>query len=119
MNTQTQKPLTVTVTATPSLNKILTSRWAAHNCKKRYMKELDGYGIFALKCKRKCNVEAIRYGSRLLDDDNLKGGAKKLWDCLKVLGLIVDDRPEWFSVNYRQEKCKRGQEKTVFTLTYE
>ena len=46
-----------------------------------------------------------RQRSHFMDDDNLRAGCKPLMDCLKGLGLIVDDAPEYLvngRANYKQ-----------------
>lgn len=112
------KELIIELPVTPSNNKLVGKRWAKLNYQKKFMKCLSGYELLALKKKKKAKIKVIRYGSRLLDEDNFIGGLKPLLDTIVKLGLIVDDRPEWLELNYKQEKCKRGEEKTVIILSY-
>ena len=43
-----------------------------------------------------------RVGSRLLDADNLAGGAKNLVDAIRKEGLIEDDRPGKVALSFDQ-----------------
>jgi len=107
----------ITVTATPSLNK-MKSRWSLSNWKNKYRRELKGYEAFKLKKNKKAIIEVKRYGSRMYDYDNFAGGAKSLIDLLKEKGLIVDDSPKWLDISFSQVKTKRGLEKTVLMISY-
>lgn len=53
---------------------------------------------------------------RLFDDDNSRGGAKGLLDAVRRNGLIRDDSVAAIDTEYRQEKCKKGEEKTVIEI---
>jgi len=59
-----------------------------------------------------------RFGRRLLDEDNLHGGAKPLIDCLKEAGLIHDDSPRWIDLEVKQELAPAGQERTEIEITW-
>ena len=107
----------ITVSATPSLNK-MKGRWALSNWKNKYRKQLKGYEVFKLKSKKKAIILVERYGSRMYDYDNLAGGFKSCGDVLKEKGLIVDDSPKWIDVSFTQIKVKRGKEKTVIKISY-
>ena len=50
--------------------------------------------------KRRMVVE--RHGRRLLDQDNLAGGAKGLIDAIKAARLITDDKPDACELVFRQ-----------------
>lgn len=102
----------ITVSVTPSLN-AMKGKWALTNYNRKYKKQLAGYERFALKEKRKVKMRITRYGSRLLDRDNMIGGTKSILDAIRRTGMIVDDSPKWVHIEYAQEKCKRGLEKTV------
>lgn len=108
--------ITIQLTATPSLNK-LQGKWSKGNWKKKYLKQLRGYGhLFPGKVKRR--VVSQRFGSRILDLDNFIGGHKPLFDALKELQIIVDDRAKWCLMEFLpQVKCGRGQEKTVIKIS--
>lgn len=101
---------------TPSLNKIISKRWAEYNAKKKYLRQLSGYELLAHKKKRKASITVIRYGSRALDHDNCMGGLKPLIDSIKELGLIVDDSPKWLDLKVEQKKCKRGLEHCIVKI---
>ena len=80
------------------------------------MKDLDGYRLMFKKGTKKI-VVCQRIGSHILDQDNYIGGHKPLFDALKKSGIIVDDRAEWCEMAFLpQEKCKRGQDRTVITI---
>ena len=91
---------------TPSLNTILTSHWS----NRRRMKANWGWAIKAEavrlnvpKAEKLRRVIVTRLGSKVLDYDNLVGGAKEvLVDNLRDLGLIVDDCPDLVQVTYKQ-----------------
>ena len=100
----------------PSLNKLNSSFWKMYNLKKRFLRYLKNYELLGLKEPKKMKVIITVCNSRLLDYDNLVGGNKKLVDCLKQKKLIWDDRPEYLIVEYRQEKCKRGLERTIVEI---
>lgn len=52
---------------------------------------------------------------RELDYGNLVGGAKPIPDCLIEAGVIVDDKPAYFSCGYSQLRTK-GESYTLITL---
>lgn len=106
----------ITLTVTPSLNKLFSNKHAKSNYRKKYKRELNGYAHFAPKEKTKMQVVITRFGSRMLDRDNLIGGCKPLLDEMKSAGLIVDDREEWLIARYYQEKVARGYEKTEIDI---
>jgi len=53
---------------------------------------------------------------RLMDYDNLVGGAKPLVDALKALGMVRDDSPSWIKVDYQQ--TKHNKHATRVEITY-
>jgi hypothetical protein len=59
------------------------------------------------------------YRCNRLDDDNLRGGAKGIIDCIKELGLISGDDPSAITLSVVQKKVNhRWQEKTLVEITY-
>lgn len=50
--------------------------------------------------------------SRLIDIENLYGGAKPIRDKFERLGWIFNDSPKWSSLDLTQRKVKKGEEKT-------
>ncbi len=64
--------------------------------------------------KRRLTIE--RHGKRLLDVDNLAGGAKDLIDEIKKFGLIRDDRPDMCELIFRQEKLLPSQKQHTVIL---
>lgn len=62
-------------------------------------------------------VTIVRYGTRLLDQDNLYGGLKPLVDAMKDVGLIEDDTPELLQLQAEQRKvADRRQAGTVIQI---
>ena len=84
---------------------------------------------------RKARVVIERHGVREPDEDNLVGGVKRLVDCLTTpviqnsqsgrasiknkrgLGFVVDDGPDFITLEVRHVKAKRAEQKTVVTIT--
>ncbi len=117
---------------TPSLNQYLAMHWRtrAKLKSKMLMAVLTqhtvaarvgwsrNWVVFAVGLDKKALVRITRYGSRMLDDDNFRGGAKPLVDALKDAGLIVDDSPKWMTAEYKQVKCTRKEAWTEVEVTY-
>jgi hypothetical protein len=55
-------------------------------------------------------VRITSYRVRLLDPDNLAGGAKYFLDCCKYAQLIRDDRPQDITLEVRQEKVSNPED---------
>jgi hypothetical protein len=65
----------------------------------------------------RCLVRITSFRSRLLDPDNLVGGAKYFVDSMRYCGAIANDDPSSIVLEVRQEKVKtKAQEKTVIEL---
>lgn len=60
----------------------------------------------------KVRVLIQSFRSRLVDFANLVGGAKPIPDCLKRLGWIHDDSPDFFDCTYEQFKVPKSEERT-------
>lgn len=96
---------------TPSLNVLMRMHfgerkrracdWAARILYATRRAGLDKPSIAATG-KRRMTIE--RHGAKLLDVDNLAGGAKDFVDELRKFGLMVDDRPDLCELIFRQEK---------------
>jgi hypothetical protein len=68
--------------------------------------------------KRPC-LRITRCAVRLLDQDNLVGGAKSLIDCIKSAGLIEDDSPGCVDLHVEQRQVvSRTEERTEIELIY-
>lgn len=61
-------------------------------------------------------VTICRHGARLLDIDNLIGGAKPLVDALRRAGLLWNDSPEYCAIKYEQVKVGAKRSKVVVTV---
>ena len=58
-----------------------------------------------------------RLGTRLLDKDNLYGGAKPICDALRYEKLIPEDDPESIHLIVQQRKVKRAETGTLIQIT--
>ena len=61
-------------------------------------------------------VCVTRYGTRLLDSDNLHGGVKPLVDALRYLGRIREDDPASIELVVRQKKVPKGKTGTQILI---
>ena len=102
------KELNITVSQSPSLNKIITRKWAESNWRKRYERELKGYSLLVPKISKYifANITITRFDPHILDNDNIVGGCKPLLDALKNEGLIYNDDPSHVYAIYLQRKHK-------------
>ena len=60
-------------------------------------------------------VCVVSFRARLCDPDNLC--PKYFIDCLRYAGLIADDAPEYITLEVRQERCRRGEERTEIVIS--
>jgi len=83
---------------TPSLNIV----WSGHWTKKVALRRKWGWLVRAALLNaqvtarpkyQRAKVTVERYGARLLDDENLRAGAKPLMDSLVKEGILLDDNP--------------------------
>ena len=66
----------------------------------------------------RCHVHIHSVRPRLADPDGISG--KACIDGLVLGGILKDDSTKEVSkVTYSQEKCKKGQEKTIITLRWD
>ena len=104
---------------TPSLNVLLRMH---HHAKKRlrdqYTTILRSHANAVSRAKpgqfRKVWIE--RRGVRLIDHDNLVGGAKPLLDALERSGLIWRDSPKFLRVEYSQTKTSAKRASTLVVV---
>lgn len=69
------------------------------------------------ECPCRITVRITSFRRRLLDPDNLVGGAKYLVDGLRYAGLIPGDRPDQIELQVRQVKVSNEtEEKTEIEL---
>ena len=59
-------------------------------------------------------VRVVSYRARLCDPDNLC--PKYFIDCLRYAGLIADDSPECITLEVRQVRCARADERTELVI---
>jgi len=83
---------------TPSLNALLRGHWAKNHRIRQDWRWLTRAAIRRAQiwippkwAKAKVRIE--RYGGRVLDADNFRGGTKFLTDALVQEGIIVNDTP--------------------------
>ena len=57
----------------------------------------------------------VSFRSRLCDPDNLC--PKYFVDCLRYAGLIADDTPECITLEVRQVRCPRAEQRTEILIT--
>ena len=69
------------------------------------------------KLDGKVHVEYMFYNNRDVDVDNLIFGMKATLDGIVNAGLIVDDSPSYVKITGDFEKCKKGEEKTIITIS--
>ena len=65
----------------------------------------------------KVHVEYMFYNNRNVDVDNLIFGMKATLDGIVNAGLIVDDSPSYVKITGDFKKCKKGEEKTIITIS--
>lgn len=104
---------------TPSLNTFNGRHWTRyHKLAKKWrtlvMVAKAEAKVFGDPLLEKSRICIERYGARMLDSDNLHGGAKAVIDSLKRNGLIVDDSPD--NITLRVEQHIGRERKTVITL---
>lgn len=68
------------------------------------------------KGKGRISVVIKSFRSKLLDPDNLCGGAKFLIDALRYEQYIPDDSPDHISLTVEQVKVGKGQERTEIEI---
>jgi Holliday junction resolvase RusA-like endonuclease len=103
-----------------SLNKWQRWHWAKRSkAKRQWMEEIivalgATRGIhFKRAVPKRMKVVITSYRKRLLDEDNLYGGAKPLLDALCDMFLIVDDSPEWIDLKVNQKQQSVGEHTSI------
>ena len=64
---------------------------------------------------RRVRVCIVSFRARLCDPDNLC--PKYFIDCLRYAGLIADDRPDCITLEVRQVRCRRAEQRTEILIT--
>jgi Holliday junction resolvase RusA-like endonuclease len=104
--------------ATPSLNETQRMHWG-----RRSREGKQWLAMVALLCRDvpratgRRHVTIERFGVRELDKDNAYGGAKVLVDCLKKLGIIINDDAANLDLEVVQRRCKWGESRTEIAIT--
>jgi hypothetical protein len=103
-----------------SLNEIERMGWPA----RRDLEHAYQWAIIAAigrpetPCVCRCRLEIISRRARLLDPDNLRGGAKRLVDALRHLGWIWRDSPLWLDLSVDQVVDRKNM-RTEIKITHE
>ena len=99
-----------------SNNNFVRAHWTRYQKYKKEWFEVIGWLLRRRPSPpdRKMRIVITSRRKILLDDDNLRGGAKPIPDALKKLNIIRDDSPEWFQAEYRQEIS--AQESTTIEI---
>lgn len=63
-------------------------------------------------------VRITRFGTRLLDVDNLVGGTKWAVDALRYAKLIPEDNPQAIKLIVSQKKVKKAEVGTLIEIEY-
>ena len=63
-------------------------------------------------------VRITRFGTKLLDADNLAGGTKYVVDALRYQGVIPEDNPQVIRLIVGQRKVKKPDCGTLIEVTY-
>lgn len=110
----------------PSNNSLIRWHWTKRS---KHKKEIEKLLIFHYLNRHpdrllpEAHKEAVKkrmvitsYRKKLLDKDNLYGGAKLIVDSFKTLGFIYDDSFEWLDLVVGQRKDKKdiGTEVIIF-----
>ena len=64
---------------------------------------------------KRVRVCVVSYRNRLCDPDNLC--PKYFIDCLRYAGLIADDTPECITLEVRQCRCRRAEQRTEILIS--
>lgn len=113
--------------ATPSGNQTLRRHWAARRRDSgdwtmllaEAIGRFDGAYLPRGDDGVRRRLLITRVGVRLLDVDNLAGGAKQLIDAIRRRGLIADDRPDCVDLQFAQRRCERGAAPCTVVEFYE
>ena len=111
-----------TVTKTPSRNEIDKMHWGKRaRVRGAYEAEIlcaiGSRGRRLAKADGWRKVVITRYSTGRLDHDNLVGGCKQLIDAMVNLGLLRGDTPDDVEIEYRQQRSKRGDQRTTVEIT--
>lgn len=117
---ETPTKITLTVPRVPlSPNKLLGRHWRRkHQEKQTWMLEIRAAwgGPIKKNETQRMRVTVVISNSRVYDKDNRYGACKIIFDAMKELGIIVDDREEWLDQNVFMLPCARGQGRTTIEL---
>ena len=99
--------------AVPSLNFLNKCHWAKRNRIRGQWQWLVRAAVLNDKIRVKrfdpAKVTIERFGPRMLDDDNFRGGAKGLMDSLVSEGFLADDSPDHLVAQYIQHISKTAR----------
>lgn len=107
---------------TPSLNEFINKHWTKYRSYRRHWSMLvlvakNRASVGPWEPFKKSKVTITRENYRLLDEDNLTGGAKLVCDGLRDQRLLVDDSPDHMQLTVTQVKIPRCQfPRTTITI---
>lgn len=105
--------------AAPSLNRYAYSHWRVRHADKQRWAKMIAAAALRAKATKAVGPRRVlfqRWGKRRLDHDNFVGGLKGPIDCLKKLGLIVDDDEQHATFLFEQHSGKGADPHTVIGL---
>ena len=105
----------------PSLNKVLRMHWAKKGKLRDSWTMMIKGALLPHRTpqgaqKAKMRVIVTFHNARTYDRDNAFGACKVIFDVLRRLNLIFDDRPEWLDAEVRQEVSTRKDKHTVIEV---
>lgn len=101
----------------PSLNKMLRMHWAIRKKQKALL--MERLSVLNIpKFSTKVSIRLTFYHSLLGDEDGLSGRGKSLLDCLVDKGVLLDDSPQYVTIEKPvQIKSRRKEQKLQITIT--
>ena len=115
----------------PSLNELITGKYRNHHARRRLREAWEQELIAVIgpdirrKVRefinetdppRKMRLNLFVGRKRLLDPDNLYGGAKPVIDAIKKVALLYDDSVAYINLEIHQYSCGKAKPSTLITL---
>ncbi len=104
----------------PSINKILRMHWTdKRDLLSLWILEIRGAMGDKVPPVPQCKMRVVVtiHNSRAYDKDNAYGACKVIFDAMKILGLIFDDRDQFLEAEVKQEKSTRAERHTVIEIS--
>lgn len=86
--------------------------WKYKRVKADWLKEFPPAAVHRARGQRLVSIVRLypkKRGQRRYDDDNLRGGAKPILDALRAHGWLVNDSPQWCTLEVRQRHPIQGE----------